>query len=497
MNTLRFILILSYLSFFSFAERDLNSQPNFVFILVDDLGWQDIGLMGSDYYETPHIDELGEESVVFNQAYMYPTCSPSRAALLSGKPSFKTGVYTVPVLEKGSAQENIFSKWTVDLEHDFYSQPLNKAGYKLIHLGKWHVVGPNPELETQLPLKKKLRQPGNGTFEWLAKHQSSELQAYYPQGKGYHENVGGTWWGDPARGKKEGYNFKTGGYESPYGNPFIKERKDGEWLTDRLTDDAIDFMKRHKDKPFLVNLNYYTVHRPTVARSQDLLKKYQNKKGDSSTGQGPKLNNEIAAYATMVESLDDNVGRLVEFLNKSGLRENTILIFTSDNGHNRPSQTNNLRAGKGTIYEGGLRVPAFINWKGKFKPSRCDEYIQGIDYFPTLLDLANIKDYEKDLDGSSIVPLLEGKTLGERTLYWHIASRYKNDPCTVMRKGDWKLIQYLLNGQVELYNIKKDQLESNDLSESNPEKVKSLVQEMQQWRKVNNVPLPPKSKLPF
>jgi arylsulfatase A-like enzyme len=180
--------------------KNFAQQPNIVFVLVDDLGWQDVGFNGSKYYETPNLDRLAAESVVFKRAYMYPTCSPSRAALLTGKQSFRTGVYTVPVIEKGDDQENIFSRWTVEKKHDFYSRPLNDAGYKLIHLGKWHVVGPDPLSETNFPLKEKLKQPKWGNFDWLDKHKSPEIQGYYPIAKGFHENVGGTWWGDPARG---------------------------------------------------------------------------------------------------------------------------------------------------------------------------------------------------------------------------------------------------------------------------------------------------------
>lgn len=182
-------------------------KPNIVFIMADDLGWQDVGFMGSQWFETPNLDALAKESLVFTDAYMYPTCSPSRAALLTGKQSFRTGVYNVPVLEKGDAEHNIFSRWTVDLEHTMYAQPLKEAGYKSIHLGKWHVVGPNPKEEINYPFKKPLKQPANGSLNWLAEHQSAEIQQYYPTGKGFDKNVGGTWWGDPAVVMKKGISL--------------------------------------------------------------------------------------------------------------------------------------------------------------------------------------------------------------------------------------------------------------------------------------------------
>ena len=480
------------------AER---AKPNIIFILADDLGCQDVGFMGSQYFETPNLDTLAKESLVFHQAYMYPTCSPSRAAILTGKQSFRTGCYMVPVLEKGNSSDNIFSRWTVESEHPVYAKPLNEAGYKLIHLGKWHIVGPNPEEETVFPLKKKLTQPKNGDLSWLPAHQSPDIQQYYPTGRGFHENVGGTWWGDPARGYAAGYNAPSGGYVAPFKNPFIKEKENDEWLTDRLTSDAIDFIKRHKDERFFVNLHFYAPHRPSISRSEEWLTHFKEKKGDPVTGQGMgsnKKSKEIAAYATMVKSLDENVKRIIDYLDQAGLRENTVIIFTSDNGFNGlQSCNNNLRGAKGHVYEGGLRVPAFINWPKTVAPGRCDEPIHAVDYFPTFLELAGIADYKGTLDGESMVPLLSGKSLKERTLFWHIASTYANPPCSIIRKGDWKLIQYLKEGNIELYNLRKDLKESRNLASENLEKAQALLKELTAWRKANKVPLPPSSKLEF
>ncbi len=477
------------------------ARPNIVFILADDLGMQDVGFMGSRYFETPHLDALAEQSVVFNNAYMYPTCSPSRAAILTGKQSFRTGCYTVPVLEKGSSNDNIFSKWTVDAEHAVYSKPLNEAGYKLIHLGKWHIVGPNPEQETDVPFAKKLGQPRNGDLSWLAAHRTPEIQQYYPTGRGFHENVGGTWWGDPARGYEKGYSAPGGGYVAPFKNPFIEDRPDDEWLTDRLTSDAIDFMERHKDGPFFVNLHYYAPHRPSVPRSEEALAHFMEKQGDPATGQGMepgKKKQEIAAYATMVQSLDANVKRIVDWLDQAGLRENTVLIFTSDNGFNGlQSRNEHLRGAKGNVYEGGLRVPALVNWPGRIRPGHSDEPIHGLDLFPTFLDLAGVSDYRGTLDGDSLVPLLTGEPMQERALFWHLASAYKNPPCSIIRRGDWKLIQFLKAGNIELYNLRDDLKEEHNLAAGHPEKAQALLKELVDWRRENNVPLPPSSQLEF
>ncbi|YCM46965.1 sulfatase (plasmid) [Verrucomicrobiaceae bacterium 227] len=488
--------------FFAFPASAETTKPNIVFIMADDLGMQDVGFMGSKYFETPNLDALAKESLVFNQAYMYPTCSPSRAALLTGKQSFRTGCYTVPVLEQGNDKDNIFSRWTVGAEHPVYAKPLKDAGYKLIHLGKWHIVGPHPELETTLPLTKKLSQPKSGDLSWLPAHQTPEIQKYYPIGRGFHENVGGTWWGDPARGYDQGYKAPGGGYFAPFKNPFITEKKDDEWLTDRLTSEAIGFIERNKENPFFINLHYYAPHRPSVSRSEESLTHFANKKGDTVTGQGMKKegkgNNksEIAAYASMIKSLDDNLKRLTDSLDQAGLRENTVLIFTSDNGFNGIQSRNNLlRGSKGHIYEGGIRVPALINWPETITPGRSDEPIQGLDYFPTFLALAGITDYRGTLDGDNLLPLLKGKTFQERPLFWHLASTYKHPPCSVIRKGDWKLIQFLKEGNIELYNLRKDLKESRNLASVNPGRAKHLLLELIQWRRDNKVPLPPGSTL--
>ncbi len=454
--------------------------------------------MGSEYFETPNLDALAEEGVIFENAFMYPTCSPSRAALLTGKHSFRTGCYNVPVLERGSSDDNIFSKWTVGSEHPVYSQPLNDAGYKLIHLGKWHIVGPNPEEEVGLPFDQKLAQPKNGDLSWLESHSRQEIQQFYPIGRGFHENVGGTWWGDPARGYAAGYRAPSGGYVAPFKNPFIEDQTDDGWLTDRLTDDAIDFIERNKSVPFFVNLHYYAPHRPTIVRDDESLHHFMEKDADEATGQGVGDRREIAAYATMVQSIDENVKRIVDYLAEAGLRESTLIIFTSDNGFNGLQSSNlNLRGAKGNVYDGGLRVPAFASWTGQVKSQRIEASIQGLDYFPTFLELAGVSNYEDTVDGESLVPMLRGEELPSRSLFWHIASTYKDPPCSIIRKGDWKLIQFLKEGNIELYNTRMDQAESRNLAKIKPEVANSMLLELISWRKLNKVPLPPSSQLEF
>ncbi|WP_173403142.1 sulfatase [Rhodopirellula sallentina] len=475
---------------------DLPKQkPNIVFVLVDDLGYADVGFNGSQFYETPNIDRLAKDGVIFEYAYMYPTCSPSRTAIATGKQSFRTGVYTVPVLERGSAQENLFSRWTVGEEHTMYSEPLAEAGYRSIHLGKWHLVGPYPrkEMAADFPLKAKLSQPKPSDFSWVEYHKSDACRVYYPEGRGYLKNIGGTYRGDPAL-EVGGYQSETGGYFAPFSNPFLEQKPDDEWLTDRLTDEAIEFMGDHRNEPFFINLHYYTVHRPLRARSKKLLDKYMSKPGDPVTGQGMKQGKQQvleAEYATMIESLDDNVGRIEKFLVDNQLRDNTLIIFTSDNGQNGRSN-DLLRESKGHIYEGGIRVPAFINWPGKIMPRRTKVPMMGIDFFPTFMELAGIR-YEGVLDGESLVPLFERdeSRLADRSLYWHLASRYKHGTCSVIRKGSYKLIEFLADGKLELYNLSNDPKEQHNLVESMPETTDQMRSELVRWRRLNEVPLPP------
>ncbi|WP_168565816.1 sulfatase [Crateriforma spongiae] len=484
------------------AANDIATPPNIVFIMADDLGYADVGFNGCRWFETPALDALSKDSLVFEYAYMYPTCSPSRTALFTGRQSFRTGVYTVPVLEKGTADENIFSRWTVTHDHPVYAEPLAKAGYKSIHLGKWHIVGPYPrrELAMKFPLDRKLTQPNPGDFSWVEDHKQPAIKKFYPEGRGFLKNVGGTFRGDPAF-EEGGYKSEAGGYWAPFSNPFIEHRKDDRWLTDRLTDDAIAFMKRHQDGPFFVNLHFYAVHRPIRIRSEALFAKYMNKDGDPNTGQGLRKKREaMAKYATVVESMDQNVGRLVQFLDDAGIRDNTMIVFTSDNGQHPMYSTNNqLRGAKGEIYEGGIRVPTLVSHPGKVRPGRTDTPICGLDWFPTFLDVAHVTNHEGTLDGNSLAPLLQGTddSLADRPLFWHIASQYKHGTCSVIRKNDHKLIQFLKDGRLELYNLKEDPAEQNNLAESNRELAESMRMELSQWRKANKVPLPPESTLPY
>ncbi|MBD1424164.1 sulfatase [Sphingobacterium arenae] len=471
------------------------SKPNIVFLFVDDLGYADVGFNGSIYYETPAMDKLARESLVLENSYTYPTCSPSRAALLTGQQSFRTGVYTVPVLEKGDNTENIFSRWTIDKSYPLYAEPLAAAGYKAIHLGKWHIVGPDPinELQKPYPFKEKLKQPNAGNFDWVALAKSKGVQQFYPEGRGFVKNVGGTFRGDPAF-EFGGYESTTKGYRAPFSNPFISPKPNDEWLTDRLTNEAIEFMDENKDGPFFVNLHFYAVHRPTTARSKALVKHFLSKPGDSVLGQGVgKKREEMANYATMIASLDQNIQRIVDYLDKNGLRENTMLILSSDNGYNDGTSSNNLmRDAKGYIYEGGIRVPTIINWPDKITPRRSEAPVSLLDYFPTFLDVAGIKNYKGKLDGNSMTALFkeDSKIFTERPIFWQVSSQYKHGTCSAIRYKEYKLIQFLANGTIELYNLENDPKEEHNLASQELEVVHQLLTSLVNWREANHVPLP-------
>ncbi len=499
-----FYLLTGSLGLFSCTQAAKQEQkPNVIFLFVDDLGYADVGFNGSKFYETPNIDALAEKSVIFENSYAYPTSSPSRTCLLTGQQSFRTGVYTVPVLETGDKTENIFSRWTITKDFPFYSEVLADQGYKNVHLGKWHLVGPYPdeELAMEYPLTERLSQPDPGDHSWVERHKEDDIRLnYYPDGRGFLKNVGGTYRGDPAL-LEGGYHHPDGGYRAPFTNPFIETKPDDEWLTDRLTDEAMDFMSAHKDEPFFINLHFYTVHAPFISRSPELVEKYMNKEGDPELGQGMEKGprrKSVASYATMIESLDDNVGRLVEYLKANDLYENTVIVFSSDNGYNIGAN-NKMRGKKRFVYEGGVRVPTFVHWPNKVNPRRTTAPISLVDYFPTFVELAGVEGYEGTLDGQSILPLLQSDdaAFADRPVYWQLNSKCVHGTCTAMRKGDYKLIQFLATGEVELYNLINDPKESTNIAETEKETADKLLAEMVEWRKKNNVPLPPNSVVEY
>ncbi|MDW3647417.1 MAG: sulfatase [Bacteroidia bacterium] len=439
------------------SKKAAIEKPNIVYIQIDDLGYKDLAFMGSDYYETPNLDALAASGMIFTQGYAgAANCAPSRACLMTGKNTPAHGVYTVAASERGNVKTRkiIPTRNTLHIkDSEFTLAELLKAeGYKTATFGKWHI--------SEDPLRD-----------------------------GFDINFGGTKAGSPGRE----------GYLAPYNNlPGLKEAPEGEYLTDRLTTEAIHFLKSHAAEKFFLYLPYFTVHTPLIAKDS-LLKKYQNKAG--SKGQKNPV------YAAMVENMDTQIGRILSTLDQLRLRENTLIIFTSDNGGIRSiSNQDPLRAGKGSYYEGGIRVPYIFSWPGKIaKSSKCNTPIVNLDIFPSLAHILGKEVKDGELDGKNIFPLLKGKNIPERNFYWHFpiylqAYRpldddgrdplFRTRPGSVIRSGNWKLHQYFEDGGLELYNLEEDLGERNNLAESNPAKTQELLDLLEAWRVKMNAPVP-------
>lgn len=432
-----------------------NTPPNIIFLLADDLGWMDVGYMGSKYYETPNIDQLAKEGMRFTNAYANaPNSAPSRACILTGLYTPRHGIYTVVNSDRGKSEDRklIPIANTTELDTNFVTiaETLKTKGYKSISIGKWHMGKDNGQ---------------------------------DPIGQGFDENIGGLDWGAPET------------YFSPYKNPKLTDGKDGEYLTDRLANEAIRFIKENKTGPFFVYLPFYAVHTP-IQGKPELIAKFKLKPVE-----GRQRN---PNYAAMVYSLDEAVGKINDAIKKLNLEENTIIIFLSDNGgHGSFTGNEPLRGSKGMLYEGGIREPFIFKWKNKVKTNTENNTpIIGLDLYPTIQELAGIKP-TSTLDGQSILPLVkkEGR-FKSRSLFWHFPvylERYdgmkeegpfRTTPAAAIRKNDWKLIEFFEDGKLELYNLKNDIGETRNLAEKNPGKLKELYNEMINWRKATNAPVP-------
>ena len=426
--------------------------PNILLIVADDLGWKDVGFMGSDYYETPHLDRLAGEGMVFDQAYAAAAnCAPSRACLMTGKYAPAHGIYTVGSSERGDARLRriVPAKNSTVLRKKFHTlaEVLQEAGYVTASMGKWH-LGEDPCTQ------------------------------------GFEVNVAGSLRGHPQS------------YFAPYGGPEL-EAPEGEYLTDRLTEEALSYMRQNRHQPYFLYLPYYAVHTP-IQPKDSLEQKYLDK--------GSRGCQSHAGYAAMVDNLDRCIGLLLEELEQAGGRENTLVIFTSDNGGIREiSCQDPLRAGKGSYYEGGIRVPLVFSWPGKIEAGvRLDDPVIHVDFYPTLVELMG-KETPAELDGLSLWPLLDGTgELPERSLYFHFpiylqAYRagyddgrdplFRTRPGSVIRKGMWKLHYYYEDGGVELYQLDTDPGERNNLAAIHPEKKEELLNLLWSWLEQANAPV--------
>ncbi len=430
--------------------------PNVVFIFADDLGWTDLACYGSDFHRTPHLDALAASGMRFTAAYASPNCAPTRACLLSGQYTPRHGVYTVGSGARGHKEHRALipaaNRTELSVDILTWAERLREAGYFTAHLGKWHMGNP----------------PTHG-----------------PEQQGFDVNIGGFSAGTPP-----------GGYFVPYRNPYLEDGPQGEYLTDRLVDEAIDLMREHRRRPFFLYLAHHAPHTPIQAKA-DLVAEYEKRPAGK--------HHSHAVYAAMIQSIDEGVGRILGELGELELDDRTVVIFYSDNGqHQRFSSSHPLRGGKGMLYEGGVRVPLIVRWPGVVAPgSVCDEPVQHVDFYPTFLDIAGAEPApDHVLDGRSFAPLLrsggEG-TLDREALFWHFpgylqgylpGQRWRLTPAAALRAGDWKLIEFFEDGRLELYNLADDLGEQHNLADLLPQQRDRLHAKMRAWRQALDAPMP-------
>ena len=454
----------------------MSKAPNIIYILIDDLGWKDIGCYGSDFYETPNLDRLAARGMRFTDAYAAcPVCSPTRASLLSGKYPARLGLTNyIKWPEPGHRDRGrlIDAPYVpyLDTKETSVAAALRDNGYATWHVGKWHLGE----------------------------------EAYWPERHGFEVNVGGCDFGLP-----------TQGYFSPWGIPTLEDGPEGEYLTDRLTDEAIGLVRdnaRNDDRPFFLNLWYYTVHTP-IQGKPGLVAKYERKaravgldkaktfeEGETQP-KSPTVKKRVRRrlvqsdpeYAAMVECMDANIGRLLEAVEAVGEAENTIVVFTSDNGGmstagGSPTCNAPLSEGKGWMYEGGTREPLIVHWPGVTEPNAfCREPVTSPDFYPTILEMAGVEPMpEQHRDGVSLVPLLRGEGgLDREAIFWHYPhyGEQGGTPGSSVRSGDWKLIEFYEDGRLELYNLREDIGETENLAALRPETTQRLHGLLKTWRK--------------
>ena len=413
------------------------ARPNIVFVLADDMGWTDLGCCGSKFYETPNIDRLAAQGMRFTDAYSACTvCSPSRACILTGQYPARLHITDWIAGHKRPFAKLRVPDWTLRLSPEIpnVARVLKSAGYATASIGKWH-LGP---------------------------------ENCWPDRQGFDLNVGGCDKGQPPS------------YFAPYRIPTLTDGPDGEFLSERLTSEALTFIERNKGKPFFLYLPHYAVHTPIQAKPA-VIAKYKARQDKSAPHHNP-------GYAALVESVDDSVGRLMRKLEELGLADHTIVVFTSDNGGLIGCTSNApLRAGKGSAYEGGVRVPLIVKWPGVAKPGSANHTpVIGADFFPTLLAMAGVRGPQSHtLDGESLVPLLrQSGTLARDALYWHYPHYHPGGatPYGAIREGAFRLVEFYEDNRVELYDLSDDIGETKDLAASRPEKAAALRKRLAEWR---------------
>lgn len=440
-------------------------RPNIIMILIDDMGWRDLQCFGSSFYETPNMDALAAEGTVFTNAYApCPVCSPSRASLYTGQYPARVGITNyIGAHDFGKLAEVPYLDHLPTEEYTL-SRAYKDAGYRTYHVGKWHLGG----------------------------------KEYYPEHHGFDVNIGGCDWGHPHRG-----------YFAPFGIDTLPDDiPAGEYLTDYLTDRAIELIENNGDAPFFLNLSHYAVHTPIQAKPADLSRFAEKSRRMKLDGVNPYIEGENfpcwhkrgekvcrrfiqsdIGYAAMIWNLDQNVGRLIRVLQKKGIYDRTVIVFTSDNGglstaEGSPTCNAPLSEGKGWGYEGGIRVPLIAVGPGIRAHTVCETPVTLPDWYPTLLALSGIPIHpHHTVDGMDISPLLRGEEMAERPIFWHYP-HYGNQggtPVAAVRFGRYKLLRFFEDEHVELYDLLQDISESFDISGSQPQRAKEMKELLDTW----------------
>ena len=450
MNKIYFFLFFLFLS----CSKPID-KPNLLFIIVDDLGWTDVSYNGSDFYETYNIDALSLNSMLFYNAYAAsPVCSPTRASIMTGKHHARINITDwIPGLEETPNYNNknkilIGPKDRNELPLDeiTIAEVLKNNGYKTFYSGKWHLGS----------------------------------QGHYPEDQGFDINIGGFEKGSPM-----------GGYYSPYKNPKLSDGPEGEYLTDRLTQETIDFIdNKDNSRPFAAFLSFYNVHTPIQENKEfydyyleklngyDDVEPQTKKEGDAMTLQ----NQRNAKYASMVHATDNNVGKIIKYLKKNELYDNTLIVFTSDNGglstqrKIAPTSISPLRAGKGWLYEGGIKIPQLMKLPKQVFREIIYEPVVSYDLFPTILKSLNINYNSQTLDGKDLTNLFVKKEFDRDYIFWHFPHYHGSmwKPGSAIRNNQWKLLHFYEDNSQELYNLYEDFGESNNLADDYPEIVNKL-----------------------
>lgn len=452
------------------AAADAAERPNIVFLLVDDLGWADVGCFGSSFYETPNIDALAASGARFTNAYAAcPVCSPTRASILTGRHPVRVDITDwIPGMPASRAARpklaHVDDRDSLALEEVTWTEVLQAQGYQTFFAGKWHLGD----------------------------------EGHWPTDQGFDINVGGCDKGSPP-----------GGYYAPWNNPTLTAHYEGEYLTERLTGESVAFLeRRRKDRPFLLYLSYYNVHTP-ITPYRKRHDHFRQKASREISGPTPyrrehegrsRMRQDDPAYASMIAAVDQSVGTILGKLESLGVAQDTIIFFFSDNGglcttaRGGPTSNLPLRAGKGWLYEGGVRVPLILRAPGVTRPGTViDAPVVSMDFFPTILELAELDPMpDQHVDAVSLVPLLSGNGAAQRTFYWHYPHYHGSTwtPGASIREGNWKLIEFYHWEKVELYNLGEDPGERNDVSREYPGRTQQLLEKLHSWQQQLGATMP-------